>query len=1025
MTMQYKILCIGVNKVPVNHWKALQYAEKSAYTTARYFEALKNRAEITSLTGNQATRANVVNWLTQCNAIPGELTVFIFFAGNASAERKVKKEKTVKNEEHEETEENENNETRERCLWLHGEEHTRSRSPSHSPSHPQDCRLTTTEMLALLANSLHQLIVIIDACYHLAPGIPIETISADFEKSERLTSLKRYVIIGSSLENEYTYEDPALKSGILTYYFLQTFSGKNTFFLKRKIAFFRFLEILHNKVRKHGLTPGTRRYAGDDAFIRKGIVTQLSHKSFSLPILEPVPFLAEHKNRLREKYARLIHFFTCTRFRSRIYLVSRIFGIVLLLLYLVHISVVRIHFDPLQRSVTFHNTLLGQRGFFINDLDVSMLGKKIPLELNIYLLKHNWKEVFLSKLDENGKIVLQGNLLGDKIKGIQDTRLLDYALENMHIDAVFYWHPHDVNRLLETLQENYHSLGLRKKQHALELLAKLGSKGKETAIRVFDVKKETYQKLRNLFLEHFCTADFLKKNIDFITPDDYLYLKGSRKNIPIPASVRKQMRPRKEHYLDSVSRDIPGSAASITNTRQMEKINDKLMVLARFGSQEFRDKASRIFKTALKPEEVFYLVDSCRNPADKVWIMEQYFMKLENLDFPYWVWKRLIRDYMRLLPKNKQTQIAKLIVNNKLDQVPREGRFDLFEYLRDLDSQIVTLDDWSQWLRKYNPDPMNLLYDIIERDDAGVFPFLEENHEFFDHLLTASVYNRLYQSNKNKTAAINLAKNIFKISRHQGSRVQAALFLYNKNKKKHNRQYFTYVVRFLETARDNLDEPQTLEALYDLFHQRIIPLINSNKDLKENLKSLLNHPDFFYTCSRTNIRIWPDEVIRRVITSEVPRERKQAHRLYIMSKRLPEPHRKKMLIKICTAGTSTLVRTNAESTLAEDYPGEFLEMVFDRKYQWGKYTGDPVSQAYKTFSYETLLDELIQSLEKKSYRKVDFICNALPGKSTDKNRRKKDFQQVLETFTHPLERILLRKLRCEINKLSYQHETGK
>lgn len=981
MKGQYKVLCIGVNGVRGKEWKKLQYAEKSAYTAARYFEALKNKADVTLLTGKKATKTGITNWLNRCSAIPGELTVIIFFAGHASAEKNEKKE------------------TWERCLWLHNNEHTKT--------YPEQHQLKTIEMLKLLSNPLHQLMVIIDACYHLDSRAPIGEISQEFKESERMTSLKRYVIISSSLMKEYSFENTALRLGVLTYYFLRTLSGKYTFFLKRRIAFFKFLEILHNKVKNHGLKSSTRRNSGDSTAPDRGIMVHLSHKSFYLPILEPVPFIADHQKRFQEKRAQLVHFFTCTRLRSKIYLVSRLLAILLLLLYLVNISVVRIHFNPQQRTASFHNTLLGDHCFFLNDLTINMLGKKPPQELTIYLLKHNWIKALLSKLDGNGKILLQGNLLGDKIRGINEIRLMDYALAKSN--DIFYWHPDDVRKLLGTLREKYQSFDLKKKQNALKLLTKLGKVGKETAVRIFDFKREAYQELRNLFLEHFYTNDFLEQNVDFFNPDDYLFLLDNKKNIPIPPTINKQLLPRKQQYLHDVSRGIPGSATAITNTRQMEEINDKLMILARFGSQRFREKASTIFKTALDPEEVFYLVDSCRNIMDKVWIMEQYFMKVENMDFPSWVWKRLLEDYLKVLPPDKQIKLAKLIVNNKLGQVPKTHQYILFSYLLDWDSQMITLNDWAGWLRKYHINPINLFYSIIDRDDDSIFPFLDKNFHFFKNLFTGSVFNRLYKSNKTK--AISLAKKIFKIS-DLGDRVQAALFLYNKN----NREYLPFIIEFLEKARDNPDNKQLLEVLFDLFHQHMIPLIRSNKELQESLKSLLNQPDFFYICFRTNIRIWPEEVIHRIVNAKIPRELKEGHRFLKMCEKLPERYRKRMLIKICKAEIHVLVKSNAESTLAGDYPREFLELAFNGTYHWEEYTGKPVKEAYQTFSHGTLIKELILSLKEKTYSKVDFICSALISKSTSRDMKVKDFQHILKTFNRPLERIVLRKLRYDVNK---------
>jgi hypothetical protein len=124
MNIRYKVLCIGVNRVP--GLKRLNYAEKDAQTTAKYFKTLKDKVDVTLLTGEKTTRANILNWVKECSRIQGKLTVIIFFAGHGSAEK------------------DENEKKLERCLWIN----------SNPDTGPGSHQLKTAEILNLLNNPL-------------------------------------------------------------------------------------------------------------------------------------------------------------------------------------------------------------------------------------------------------------------------------------------------------------------------------------------------------------------------------------------------------------------------------------------------------------------------------------------------------------------------------------------------------------------------------------------------------------------------------------------------------------------------------------------------------------------------------------------------------------------------------------------------------------------------------------------------------------------------------------------------------
>lgn len=80
MSLKYNVLCIGVNGVPAkgSPKNRLTYAEKDARAVATYFEALKDNADVTLLTGEKATREAVFDWLNQCRSISTQVMAVIF-----------------------------------------------------------------------------------------------------------------------------------------------------------------------------------------------------------------------------------------------------------------------------------------------------------------------------------------------------------------------------------------------------------------------------------------------------------------------------------------------------------------------------------------------------------------------------------------------------------------------------------------------------------------------------------------------------------------------------------------------------------------------------------------------------------------------------------------------------------------------------------------------------------------------------------------------------------------------------------
>jgi hypothetical protein len=986
MSERYEVLCIGVNKVPRKEWEELKYAEKNAAVVAAYFKTLKN-AHVTLLRGKEATKPEIFNWMNKinkCTAEPEKLTVILFFSGRASAEKK------------------DDLKGLQRCLWIAGSKHHNIDS----------CRLKTEEILKSLDNPNHRLLLVIDACYSIDNRMPLRDIFEEFKESERFTSLKPYMIMSASAVNEYAFEDPVQEHGVLTHYFLKSLSGKYTFFLQREIAFFKFLEMLDKKVREHRFVTQTGRKRSLPMQRKNGVMAHFSGKSFKLPVLEPIPFVLDSsKNVFLQKISQAAHFFTCTRLRTKILLMSRFLGILFLLFYLVHISVVRIHFTPPQHAA-LQDTLLGQRSYSLDKIEGEMVGRKYFEEFSLYRFKHNWPAALLRKLNQKGRIVLLGNLLGKRIEGIHEEQLLAFALRNSN--DVFYWDPEDVMKLLGTIRKEYKNFDINRKRVTLELLVKSGKSGKVTALAISDFRSETDQGLRNLFLEHFYSPYFLKKNSNYFNPYDYLYLVKSKKKVPL--SMEIELKKRTGKYLRSAAESIPGSHIEITDEIKLSGIYEKLKTLASFGSHYFRKKAPGIFKTAFFPDKVIDLFWDCRNFQDKRWLLELFFKRVQHLNYPDRVWERLVYRHIPNSTVKEKTGILKAIMDTNLELIPKKYWNNLMLYLRYADPQMVTLTDWENWMYRYHLDfqyTRYMLHWIIDKDYETVFSFLENHYEYFKGFFIEYVFDRLYKFNKNKS--VNLAKKIFEIGNGK-DRLYAAVFLYNKN----HLEYSPFLIGFLEKAgdNDNIYHQNLLKEFYGSINDAVIQLISNEKNLKERLKHVLNHFKLFYKFFRTNMQFWPEQSIHRVLTSKIPKSYKDGEYFLGVCKRLPDEYRKKMLIKIFKADIYEDFRYRAESALAKYYPLEFLELVFNKRYNWRSYTEDHVVKAYQTFPNETLFNHLILNLKKEFYWKAGFICEALVNRK-DETLNIRDIRYILSEFDRPLERIVLRELRYYLHKRQF------
>ena len=300
---------------------------------------------------------------------------------------------------------------------------------------------------------------------------------------------------------------------------------------------------------------------------------------------------------------------------------------------------------------------------------------------------------------------------------------------------------------------------------------------------------------------------------------------------------------------------------------------------------------------------------------------------------------------------------------------------------------------------------------IIEKRYENVFPFLRNRYESFKNFFNGGVLDSLYEFKKIET--VNLAKEIFEIGEKK-DRLHAAVFLYNKGYP----EYSSFIIRFLERAKDNLLHRRLIGEFYGDINKAIIQLIGTNKHLEEKIKALLNHPELFYRFFKINKQLWPQQTVQRLLISQIPWKYTDGYPFLKRCEQLPDANRKKMLIKMFKADIEPYFRSQVELALANHYSCQFLELAFDKQYQWNRYTRDNVVKAYQTFPNETLFNHLILDFKKGFYWKVGFICDALVNKK-DETLNIRDIQYILAEFDRPLERILLRELRYYLHKRQF------
>ena len=992
MKEQYKVLCIAVNKV--SGLDPLNFAEKDACSVSKYFETLKSNADVTLLTGKNATKKNILTWVEESNSIQKDLCLVIFFAGHGSAE---KSETTNKLE---------------RCLWIDGNFNV------PSDSH----RLKTSEILELLNNPLHKLIFLIDACYDFDPQQrdSIQHIFKQFKESERIIGLKQYAVISASAADQMAIEDSQIGHGVLTHYFLQTMAGKYSFFLRKKIPFFKVLAILDKKVRNHRFLTDTGRKVLHKTLRKNGIMVHWNDTNFDLPVLEPVPYIKDQgKNSFQEKLSWWTHFFKRTRLRKKIFQGTGILATVLLLLTLIHLFVVRIQFEymgPTQKlrdsgssysyfqQTKFYNFLLGNAGLFLSGMGPERAGQVTEKNVTLFLFKHNWVDAFLPRLDEKGKIILMGNYLGVPIHGVGEAQLLEFALDNNNKGCWFYWHPRDVNKLIAAIQKDYNHFNPDQKEAALGLLAELGEKGKNTAINIFDFKNETDRELKDLFLKHFYSPRFWEQHSGEFDIYDYLCLINYHK--PVPFSNDGRAGEGTGKFLLAVAQSLPIAGTCITDTNNLSETYEKLKVSAYLGSPDFLQNASNILQSAFEPGFVLSLLPACKNFDHAVWLLEQYFRYLEHesvAEIPWEHWQT-IEAFIKESPVIEKSVVRKMIIDNVFQRLPKMGRDLLVWRMHDSGPRVISLKDWERWMNTYEFYPDYVLNAVIKMKYPLVFDFIKSHYRYFEGYLFESFLEALYEMNKTET--VKLLENLYPKSSPK-DKLYFAAFLYIKNYP----EYAGCIVEFLQEAKNHKKEKEILANRYWTIYHALTRLLETNRISKKDIRFLLDDRSLFYTFAELNLRLWPEEAKNILLASRIPLAYTEGIPLLRACEELPEPYREKMLKKICTSKIDETFELNAESSLIKYYPDLFLKMAYKKGYHLKWDRQGRLVEAYRRFSYKELERRLRFCFKIGMYGSLRFIEEALAQEESSGNLNLRDLQHILQEFNRPVERMLLRDLR--------------
>lgn len=986
MNQRYNVLCVGVNHARLEGSDPLRFAEKDARCMAEHFETLKKKADvkITRLTGAQATRKGIFDWLDHCNSLWEEQTVFIFFAGHGSAQKNDKKKSL------------------ERCLWIDG-----------SDDDPEEHKITTSEIMARLSNPAHRLVFVIDACYNFGSkqNISIKDISRQFRESERGANLGHYVIISASAVRITALEDPYLGHGVLAYYFLKTISGKYSFFLETKLSAFKLLAILDKKVRNHRFVTDTGRKRPLSMLMENGLMVHWNDRNFSLPVLENGPIISGKGIKpLQYKLVRWGGFFLRTRLRIRLFFTIGLLLAVLVLAVLSHAGIVNVQFDN-KRYARF-NHLFGYSGFSLDKLKGEMIRPNGSPQGNFFLFESNWTDALRRELDDNGRIVLNGHLLGQPIGQVDEKKLVRFALRNG--DNIFFWHKSDVSRLLGALKRQYEAFP-NDKLRMIQLLALLGENGADAAGYVFDLKNETNRRLNDEFLKLFYTPEFLEANYHELDLNDWLRLIRLKKQIRFPSNHRVQEKI--QSHLNSILQKFPhaGSTRPVTDTDKVSELYQYLELLAFFGSPHFQEKAAIVFENAFIPGEALQLIQRCKYFDHGVWVLEYYFDYLRCGGLPEMPWEhwQVIERAVDELPLPQKSRFRKRIVDNHFQMIPKD-RNDYFLWdLRESDPTIIVLNDWKRWLKQGLVSPYLTLVSVISMKYPGLFQYLISNYDEFRGRFSDASLEAL--AGLNKTEALRLAERLFPGAVPK-DKLNFAVFLYYNDQP----GYSDYIGEFLRESENDEIKLKILLDFHDrMLHSTLIRIVRTDKTLKNEIRHFIRDRKLFYRFFPVVLEFWPNEAVSTILRTSIPHGFPRGIDLLRVCEKLPQTEKKHMLLKLCRSAGDETYKLNVETSLAKHFPGDYLKEIEKRTYRWYRSTGEHVVDAYRTFPFNTLRRKLVLLFNTGRYWKIGYICEALIKKESDKQIGMEDLRDLLEEFHRPVERVLLRTLRYHVNKHDY------
>lgn len=989
----YHVLCIGSEREPGAAFQAPDSLKTNAKTVARYFRAIKNQAQITCLTGKDADKTSILNWLTSSNEIPGKTTVILYYSGHISVEKNTG-----------------NKYQRSLCL----------ESQTAPGDNDKTCGLTVPGILKKLTNPDHQLMVVIDGCYHLPKGLSPREAEQSFQETESITSIKRYVSISGFATHKKIFEDPDLGRGVLTHYFLNAMAGKYTSCLKKEIPILRLLDILKQKVHIHRFPTVTGRKRSNRQLVKNGVMLQHGDKNFYLPILEPVPRLEPTGRKSKTKQS-LLRIFTLINTRKKRVLArfALTLFIISLLTLILNIAIGQVLFHPLFGTI-YGETLTCTQGIRLSGLKGEHAGKSRFKPSLMFFFNHNWTKALESRLNAKGKLILNGYLLGSRIEWSDKNAVLNFALKNPK--QVLYWNLPDIEKLIDHVGNRYRYLKSEQKSKALELLVQLGENGRQTASSIFDWKTNRDKTFRNLSLKHSFSSSVWERNFKHFTIDDYLYLIAVRQPAPVPE--RSDSKRYIKKYLLEQIREMSPVEQSIITSESVTRTYKRLQILAYFRHPAFRQLALPVLKQAFEPEEVIRLFRACSKQKDREWVLDYFLNRAPPVPSSNDAW-HWFNEYIRLLPAGPRYLIIKRIMNQSLLRIPGKHRqWYLYEIYK-LPPRFARLDDWEKWIKNSGDmlSPYQILFTFLKLKYKNLYPFFQRHYSYFKGEFDF-YYIKILETSDSVEAAENWAKELLKTGTSK-ERLHAASYLIKKNP---NDEAAVSILRrcFLEAAAD----PRKRESIKALPPERLedwlTAKVKSTPGFKKNLEFLVNSGDklLLYRYFKVVWHFWPRKVKQIVLESPIPYDSSEGILFLRTCEKLPEPERKQMIFKILAAELDETMRLNTEDSASRYYPEEFIKFVQGKNYKGSQFVGNDIINAYSTYSLERLREDIHKALKERAYWKIFTIADALIAKHKKGNLELSALERLLKDLKKPVARITLRELRYHINSCYFQ-STGK